>query len=78
MSTEHYCKDGWQPGPVNQCPKHERNRNKQELRISAKDRAKVDKAAGTVGRQGDGYIHGGNDVGDFKGPARKPKGKRYL
>lgn len=81
--TSHLCyehPDGkkWADGSVSGCPYHEHNRAAPRVRMGRKERAALDKAAGVVGREGDGYIHGGNDVGDFKRPARTTNRRKYL
>lgn len=78
MCREHPDGKQWVDGPVAGCPHHETNRAAPRVRMGRKERAALDKQAGTIGREGDGYIHGGNDVGDFSGPARTTNRKRYL
>ena len=68
MATQHLClehpereADGekWRDGSVDSCSYHgQRVINQPKVRMSGRDRARADKAAGTVGQDRGGYING--------------------
>jgi len=66
MATSHYCpnspkpdSDGWQPGSSDNCPHHgSKLTTLAKVRMSGRDRAKADRAAGVIGQDRGDYING--------------------
>lgn len=62
MSVTHHCPtakgDKWAPGPASKCPLHQKLDGNRRSVWGKKEKAKLDRAAGSVGTQRDGFISG--------------------